>query len=144
MPDDPADGIAVMRERIQRAARRTPTPRRPIASDPLSAPAPAPAAPPVRPAPPAVATAPPAAARRRSLTPDLPPVNLAIRVRRPLDDDLVDLIHRLRQNGARTSKVELIEMLLWELATESLAEVRSRIGAFRAAAPRRLDATTDL
>lgn len=141
MPDEPADdGIAVLRNRIQRAARRPPAPRRPADSDPLSAPQPSelPADPPA-----------PTAARvrtrqRRVMAPDLPPVNLAIRVRRPLDDDLVDLIHRLRQNGARTSKVELIEMLLWELATASLPEVRGRLGAFRAAAPRRLDAATDL
>ena len=46
---------------------------------------------------------------------DLPPVNLAIRVRKPLDDRLAELIHALRRDGVRTSKVELIEMLLWEL-----------------------------
>ena len=50
------------------------------------------------------------------LAPDLPPVNLAIRVRKPLDDGLADPIHALRREGVRTSKVELIEMLLWESA----------------------------
>ena len=50
------------------------------------------------------------------LAPDLPPVNLAIRVRKPLDDALADAIHALRREGVRTSKVELIEMLLWESA----------------------------
>lgn len=129
MSDEP-DGIAVMRDRIQRAARRPPAPRRPVDSDPLAAPAPAGAAPSSK-------------RRRRALQPDMAPVNLAIRVRRPLDDDLVDLIHRLRQNGARTSKVELIEMLLWELGSASLADVRGRLGEFRTAAPRRLDAATD-
>ena len=57
-----------------------------------------------------------AAAGRVRLAPDLPPVNLAIRVRKPLDDGLADQIHLLRREGVRTSKVELIEMLLWESA----------------------------
>jgi hypothetical protein len=66
---------------------------------------------------------------------DAPPVNLAIRVRRPLDDALVDLIHDLRRRGVRTSKVELIELLLWELAGDPEGLV-ARLRAFRAAAPR--------
>ena len=41
-------------------------------------------------------------------------MNLAIRVRKPLDDHLADVIHDLRRAGVRTSKVEMIEMLLWE------------------------------
>ena len=52
---------------------------------------------------------------------DLAPVNLAIRVRQPLDDRLADIIHGLRGQGVRTSKVELIEMLLWELPDDEPA-----------------------
>lgn len=80
----------------------------------------------------------PAEARRAAplrLAADLPSVNLAIRVRRPLDDRLADLIHRLRQDGVRTSKVELIEMLLWELGPEP-DEAVTRLARFREWAPR--------
>ncbi|HEX5721086.1 MAG TPA: hypothetical protein VF179_33345, partial [Thermoanaerobaculia bacterium] len=66
---------------------------------------------------------------------DLPPVNLAIRVRRPLDERLVELIHQLRREGVRTSKVELIEMLLWELPAEGPA-LTERLARFRRFAPR--------
>src|SRR5690606_33827737 len=109
-----------------RASRKPPPSRRPRGAvadrDPAPAPAPDPAPSP-SPDPPAPATPPPArprASRRRGVEPtrlaaDLPPVNLAIRVRKPLDDHLADLIHGLRGVGVRTSKVELIEMLLWEL-----------------------------
>ena len=64
------------------------------------------------------------------------PVNLAIRVRRPLDDRLADIIHGLRGQGVRTSKVELIEMLLWELPDDQLPVVRERLRQFRDWAPR--------
>jgi hypothetical protein len=70
------------------------------------------------------------------MAPDLPSVNLAIRVRRPLDDRLADLIHALRQAGVRTSKVEMIELLLWELPARPGEDLRARLAAFRAAAPR--------
>ena len=87
------------------------------------------------------ATAP---AGRVRLAPDLPPVNLAIRVRKPLDDALADAIHALRRDGVRTSKVELIEMLLWESAGAAPEAVRERLRVFREWAPRgpgaRLDA----
>jgi hypothetical protein len=80
---------------------------------------------------------------RPRLAPDLAPVNLAIRVRKPLDDHLADLIDDLRRGGVRTSKVELIEMLLWEQTSEDAAAVRARLGAFRAAAPRGASAPLD-
>ena len=73
---------------------------------------------------------------RLRLEPDLPPVNLAIRVRKPLDDRLADLIHELRGAGVRTSKVELIEMLLWELPEDQLPALRERLRQFRDWAPR--------
>jgi hypothetical protein len=70
-------------------------------------------------------------------------VNLAIRVRRPLDDRLADTIHGLRGQGVRTSKVELIEMLLWELPEDRLTEVRERLRQFRDWAPRGTSAPLD-
>lgn len=153
---DQTSGIDLMRRRIERASRQPPPAPRvrtttaegaPSAAEPPGgAPAQAPgvaagkgeAAAPVSPA--------PARARRRAAVPraperprlaaDLPPVNLAIRVRKPLDDHLADLIHELRRAGVRTSKVELIEMLLWEQAGEDAAALHPRLAAFRAAAPR--------
>ena len=152
-------GIDLMRRRIERASRRPPpAPRsRPAhgasAQGPPAAPAEGDAAAPARPTPPpssgageggerTVASAPrkrPAPAPRPGrprLAPDLAPVNLAIRVLKPLDDHLADLIHDLRRDGVRTSKVELIEMLLWEQTSEDARAVRERLGAFRVAAPR--------
>ena len=57
-------------------------------------------------------------------------------MRKPLDDRLADLIHALRREGVRTSKVELIEMLLWELPDDDPAGARERLRRFRAFAPR--------
>ena len=150
---DQTSGIDVMRRRMERASRQPPPPRRPRAA------ADAPAAPPAgegtgSPAPtvavgpaPTVAGTPPGAPatpspRRRGrpnpvrLAADLPPANLAIRVRRPLDERLADLIHVLRRDGVRTSKVEMIEMLLWELPEEDHQAVRERLRRFREWAPR--------
>ena len=149
---DQTSGIDVMRRRMERASRRPPPPRRARNAD--DAPPPAvgegTAAPPLATAEPIVAAAlarPAAAAaapapRRRArpepvrLAADLPPANLAIRVRRPLDDRLAELIHALRRDGVRTSKVEMIEMLLWELPEEDHPAVRERLRRFREWAPR--------
>ena len=153
---DQASGIDLMRRRIERASRQPPpAPRtRPATTSETgattTAPDPAPAVAAEATASPATvgegggATRPtrttrraaPAAARRPRLAPDLPPVNLAIRVRKPLDDHLADVIHDLRRAGVRTSKVELIEMLLWEQTSEDATAIRERLGVFRAAAPR--------
>jgi len=146
---DQASGIDLMRRRIERASRQPPPSRRPlgdaaaVAAATPDAGAPADAAPAEPPAP---APARPARSRRRRgagetagrvrLAPDLPPVNLAIRVRKPLDDALADTIHALRGAGVRTSKVELIEMLLWESAGATPEEVRERLRTFREWAPR--------
>ena len=132
-----------MRQRMERASRRPPPARRPAAA-PAEPPAPAPSAPAAAKGPPPAASAPRARARRRSgegqpparLAADLPPANLAIRVRRPLDERLVELIHQLRRAGIRTSKVELIEMLLWELPTEHGPALTERLARFREWAPR--------
>ena len=145
---DQTSGIDLMRRRMERASRRPPPPRR-VAEDAAAgatgagegAEATAPA--PQQPAATSVARAPRGPARARPsapaparLAPDLPPANLAIRVRKPLDDRLADLIHALRREGVRTSKVELIEMLLWELPDDDPAGARERLRRFRAFAPR--------
>ena len=161
MADQPS-GIEEMRRRMERASRRPPPPRRaasaapvPIeeaaAAEPVAAPAVDPSAgeraPATAPARPRAARAATGRTRRRSagegggaaeperLAADLPPVNLAIRVRRPLDERLVELIHQLRREGVRTSKVELIEMLLWELP-EGAPALTERLARFRRFAPR--------
>ena len=135
-------GIDLMRRRIERASRQPPPPRRAAAVPEVAETNPA--NPPPEPAAPVGAeeAAPgprPTRARRPArmrLSADLPPVNLAIRVRKPLDDRLAEIIHQLRVDGVRTSKVELIEMLLWELPDDQLAAVRERLRQFRDCAPR--------
>ena len=153
MPDQ-TSGIDVMRRRMERASRQPPPPRRARAAGdaPAAPPAgegsgPPPPAAGAEPAPTATAAPPRTVAatpspRRRGrpdpvrLAADLPPANLAIRVRRPLDERLADLIHALRRDGVRTSKVEMIEMLLWELPEEDHQAVRERLRRFREWAPR--------
>jgi hypothetical protein len=163
---DQPSGIDEMRRRMERASRRPPPPRRagsgaPVAVAPAAAEPPAEAAPPEPAAAgasaarrPARSSRPAGARPRRAagagagegggaggpeperLAPDLPPVNLAIRVRRPLDERLVELIHQLRREGVRTSKVELIEMLLWELPEAAEPALTERLARFRRFAPR--------
>lgn len=65
-----------------------------------------------------------------------PVTNLAVRVRRPLDNRLGDVVHSFRNDGVRVSKVEIIEMLLWELPADASPDFRNRLAAFRRAAPR--------
>lgn len=144
MPDE-QDGIQLMRARMNRGQRTPPPPRRAtptaapvrVSGDP---PPPATAAPaPPAPAPeeaPATPRNRPAKRRDVVLTADDPLVNLAIRVRRPLDEHLVELLHRLRKDGVRSSKVELVELLLWELPADEAA-LRRRLAEFRRAAPMR-------
>ena len=66
--------------------------------------------------------------------------NLAVRIRRTIDRHVDEIVFRLKQEGVRTSKAELVEMVLWELPA-SPAEVRPRLRDFRDRAPRegRLD-----
>ncbi len=73
---------------------------------------------------------------RPTRLPDEPLVNLSIRVRHSLDERLVDLIHALRQEGVRTSKVEMVELLLWELPATPSPELRRRLATFRQQAPK--------
>jgi hypothetical protein len=144
---DQASGIDLMRRRIERASRQPPTSRRPRSAEPAEAaqapvaeavPSPAPAPRPKR-----TRTASAVGQGRVRLAPDLPPVNLAIRVRKPLDDALADTIHALRGAGVRTSKVEVIEMLLWESAGAAPEAVRERLRTFREWAPRGAGARLD-
>lgn len=156
---DQGSGIDLMRRRIERASRQPPPSRRPrgdaaaVAAAPDPPAQPTPAATPV-PAPrpkraraatvgetPAAAS--PTTAGHVRLAADLPPVNLAIRVRKPLDDGLADAIHALRRDGVRTSKVELIEMLLWESAGATPEAIRERLRVFREWAPRGAGARLD-
>ncbi len=146
MAETPTDGIEQMRARMARG-RRVPPPARRVPAEaaghdeapPAAAPVGDTAEPAAEPA--AVTGRPP---RTRSRAPgrsgvavpaDAPPVNLAIRVRRPLDDHLVEALHTLRRTGVRSSKVEVIEMLLWELADDP-GGLPARLRAFREAAPR--------
>lgn len=134
MPET-TSGIEMMRQRMQRASRRPPAPRRPrsaAAQGGGEAPGGSKAVPAdAGRSTPAHRRPPPA-----RLAPDLPAVNLAIRVRRPLDDRLADLIHALRVDGVRTSKVELVEMLLWELPEDDAPDLVRRLARFREWAPR--------
>ncbi|MDA8395865.1 MAG: hypothetical protein M0T72_11645 [Candidatus Dormibacteraeota bacterium] len=45
-------------------------------------------------------------------------------------------MHALRREGIRTSKVELVELLLWELPAEPNSQLRARLASFRRQAPR--------
>lgn len=68
--------------------------------------------------------------------PNEPAANLAVRVRRSVDDRLAELLFNLRRTGVRSSKAELVEMLLWELPAEPTEEFRGRLATFRERAPR--------
>ncbi len=63
-------------------------------------------------------------------------VNLAVRVRHSIDAWLAELIHELRRDGVRSSKAEIVEMLLWELPPTANQDVRARLATFRRRAPR--------
>jgi hypothetical protein len=70
------------------------------------------------------------------LAADEPTANYAVRVRRTLDDLVAWRLAELRRRGTRTSKVELTEMLLWELADADSEDIVARLGRFRSHAPR--------
>ena len=70
------------------------------------------------------------------LVADEPTANYAVRVRRSLDDLVAWRLAELRRHGVRATKVELTEMLLWELADADLEQIVTRIERFRAHAPR--------
>lgn len=70
------------------------------------------------------------------LAPDEPIASYAVRVRRSLDDLVAWRLAELRRHGVRTSKVEITEMLLWELTSATSAELDQRLATFREHAPR--------
>lgn len=105
------DGIDVMRAKMARGQRTPPAPprsRRPDTTpacdtdggDAGETPRATGASPPLTPVSVAEERATQSVARRISLRPNDAHVNLAIRVRRPLDDQLVEVLHRLRQTSA--------------------------------------------
>jgi hypothetical protein len=67
---------------------------------------------------------------------DEPVTNYAVRVRRSLDDLVAWRLAELRRQGVRTTKVELTEMLLWELAAAEPNDLEQRLQVFRQHAPR--------
>ncbi len=79
-----------------------------------------------------------AAPRRDVLTIALddPTTNYAVRVRRTLDDLLSQQLGELRARGTRSSKVEITELLLWELAQSTPSQLDERLAEFRRHAPR--------
>ena len=76
------------------------------------------------------------AAPPMSLSPDDPITNYAVRVRRSLDDLVAWRLAELRRQGVRTTKVELTEMLLWELSPATAHDLEQRLAEFRRHAPR--------
>ena len=77
--------------------------------------------------------------RRESvrLEPGEPVNTMALRIRRTLDRWLTDAAYKINSTGWRTSKAELIEMILWEQYGASSSELKVRLTEFRRLAPRR-------
>ncbi|MGH2365705.1 MAG: hypothetical protein ACRDHX_13770 [Chloroflexota bacterium] len=53
-----------------------------------------------------------------------------------MDERLADLVHEFRKEGVRSSKAELVEVLLWDLPAKPTRDLRARLSAFRQRAPR--------
>ncbi len=83
-----------------------------------------------------VSTERPAGREGLRLAPDEASANFAVRVRRTLDELVAWRLSELRRHGVRSSKVELTEMLLWEVSDADLDELAHRLSVFRAHAPR--------
>lgn len=157
-PAEAADGLTVLRGRMQRGSRMVRPPRNPVerSPDPVAPPTPdlethQPGAVAARSASPVQedsarslqaeggpATRQPQAERRRD--PDIAgeelTSNLAVRVRRSLDRRLDTLLHELKMSGTKSSKVEIIELLLWELPLSVDDQLRRRLREFRTATRR--------
>lgn len=152
MTDSAPNGLAALDDRIVRARRTTLPPRQPR---PAAAVAPATPEPEVQNQPvaekptagrsqparetskarraPAAAAA--ASGRSAELLDELAAatgtVTLGARVRQPLDQLLADLVYQTRRAGVRTTKVELIELALAQLANLDPDAVPSAVLEFR-------------
>ncbi len=146
MSDTPVDGLAALNDRVERAKRSVPPPRRPRAVPAIAVEpppetkaeetrSPAPGNQPTQAGTPVMGEeqAPISRAQEelvRALQ-DAPTVMLGARVRVPLDDLLNDLVHEARHHQVRTSKVELVELALLSLAGIDPAVVAERVREFR-------------
>jgi hypothetical protein len=67
------------------------------------------------------------------LPPDAPVRGLGQRVRDPVYERLDDVVHALSKRRLRTSKTELLEMLLWELPVDErgLDQLATRLRRFQ-------------
>ncbi|MDA8312155.1 MAG: hypothetical protein M0Z46_16420 [Actinomycetota bacterium] len=63
-------------------------------------------------------------------------VQLGVRVRATFDERLDELVYQFRRQGVRTSKSELVELLLSDLPPEPDNDLRARLASFRRHAPR--------
>lgn len=145
--NDTPDGLQMLEAKVERRSRSVSAPRRPrdgqtqsepeqnpvppenvSAPDPLTSPAPTRKR--QKPTPESIAD------ERPAVGPEEPLANLMVRVRRPLDERLTALLYAFRRDGVRSSKTEIIEMLLWELPSAPTPQIRERLGAFRRGAPR--------
>lgn len=132
MPDEPEpDGVnPINQRRLARARRAVPPPRQPASPEQEEIP---PEGRAVR-----TVDGPEDSTAPSHPSPEEAQNNLAVRIRRSLDERLVDLVYGLRrQENTRSSKAELVEMLLWELPEEDLAGLRIRLDRFREQAGRR-------
>jgi len=71
--------------------------------------------------------------------PKEPTVTIAVRARGSLDERLTDIVYQLRRQGVRTSKTELIELLVWAyIPARPTEEFLQVLNTFRTEAPRGL------
>lgn len=145
---DPGDGLDQLNQRMARGRRTVPSPRHPqvrTTRTPSTQPDPEAA---ITPGSETVQDPDLAEKEPRTSAPAMAPpgdpvpadeaqLNLAVRVRRSLDLRLDELLHQLRREGVRSSKAELIEMLLWELPTQLDTNFQDRLRQFRRVAARR-------
>jgi hypothetical protein len=76
---------------------------------------------------------PPGRSQRPQTSPGDPTANLAVRIRGPIDDRLAQVVLSLRDVRPRTSKAELVEMLLWQLPPTADDQLRAQLRSFRQA-----------
>ena len=128
-------GLDALTQRVQRGRRRVPEPRHPRPGTPVTEPSPEQDPQTADHTPPEAAQVPPTTEhqpgppRKPPAQPELgprdlvgslagaPSVMLGARIRTPLDDYLAETVHSLRKDRqVRTSKVELVELAVLQLA----------------------------